>query len=60
MLYEVQVFATVESTTSVTGTTVVDFREVSVDMTEINTAIETAAIQVRRRIGKEHTWNLLV
>ena len=46
ILYEVQVFPTTVSTTSVTGTTVVDFREISVDMTEINTKIEIDAIAV--------------
>ena len=35
-----------ESTISVTGTTVVDFRDVTIDLKEINTFIETAAIEV--------------
>ena len=35
-----------ESAISVTGTTVVDFRDVTIDLTEINTVIETASIEV--------------
>ena len=46
ILYELQVFASVESTISVTGTTVVDFRDVTIDLSEINTVIETASIEV--------------
>ena len=35
-----------ESTISVTGTTVVDFRDVTIDLSEMNTVIETASIEV--------------
>ena len=35
-----------ESTISVSGTTVVDFRDVTIDLSEMNTVIETASIEV--------------
>ncbi len=45
-MYEVQVFASVESATSVTGVEVVNLNMESIDLADINTALEEAAIEV--------------
>ena len=55
--YELQVFASIESTISVTGTSIVDFREYTIDLTEINTLIEDEDIDVSIVLP---TYNVLI